>query len=99
MLILPWFTLFFMKRGEIKRYMPVALFAIVLTTIIHDIGITLGFWVVQEAAFPFNEMMPYFYGLIPVLTIWIFKFTNGRFWVYMVTNAILDLGFYFLSTG
>ena len=95
MFILPWLTLIFMKREDIKRYMPVALFAIVLTTIIHDVGITLGFWVVQEAAFPLNEMMPFIYGDIPILTMWVFKFTFGRYWVYMITNAILDIGFAF----
>lgn len=95
MLILPWLTLFFMERKEIKHYLPVGLFSIVLTTIIHDIGITFGFWVVEDAAYPFYEMLPYFYGLIPVLTMWVFKFTYGRFWLYIFTNAILDIGFAF----
>jgi hypothetical protein len=49
-----------MKREDIKRYMPVGLFSIVLTTIIHDIGIRYGFWVVQDAAFPLYTMLPYF---------------------------------------
>jgi hypothetical protein len=40
-------------------------------------------------------MFPYFYGFMPVLTIWVFKFTYGRFWMYMVTNTILDIGFNF----
>ncbi|PKM76707.1 MAG: hypothetical protein CVU90_11020 [Firmicutes bacterium HGW-Firmicutes-15] len=97
--IAPWLTLFFMKREEIKRYMPVALLAIVITTIIHDTGIGLGFWVVRETAFPLYEMLPYFYGLIPVLTLWIFKFTNGRFWIYVITNIILDIGFAFYLLG
>lgn len=95
MLILPWITTFFMTRTDFKRYMPAALLAVVTTTIVHDIGITLGFWVVQEKAFLFNEMLPYFYGVIPVLTMWIFKFTYGRFWTYMLANAIVDIVFTF----
>lgn len=95
----PWLTLLAMKREEILRYLPVGLFAIVTTTIVHDIGIPAGFWVVRQAAFPLNEMLPYFYGLIPVLTMWIFKFTNGHFWSYMLVNAVVDIGFayYFLA--
>jgi hypothetical protein len=97
--ILPWLTLLFMKREDIKRYMPVALLAGLLTTFIHDAGISLGFWVVRYNAFPLYEMLPYFYGLIPVLTLWIFKFTNGRLWVYIITNLILDIGFAYIFLG
>jgi len=86
-----------MKKEEVKRWMPVAMFAIVLTTIIHDVGTTLGFWATQESTFPFDQMLPYYYGTMPVLTIWVFKFTYGYFGMYFVTNTILDIGFnYFL---
>jgi len=95
MLIVPLLTLFFMKKEEINRYVPVAVFATVLTMIILDIGITLGIWVVRESVFPFNEIFPYYLGTMPVLAMWVFKFTNGRFWAYMTTNLILDIGFNF----
>ena len=97
--VAPWFTLVFMKREDIKRYMPVALLAAVLTTIIHDIGIGLGFWVVRDNAYPLYEMLPYFFALIPVITLWIFKFTNGSLWIYIITNLILDIGFVFIFLG
>lgn len=96
MFIVPWLTLFFMKKEDIKRYMPVALFAVVLATIIDDVGIALGIWSFGETVFPFHQMIPYFYGLVPVLTMWVFKFTYGRFWVYMAANTILDIGFNFI---
>jgi len=99
MFIVPWLTLFFMNKEDIKRYMPVGLMAIVTTTIIHDIGITLGFWVVLESAFPLYEMLPYFYGNIPVLAMWVIKFTYGRFWLYVLTNTVLDIGFAFFILG
>lgn len=97
--IIPWLTLFLMKREEIRRYMPVGLLASLLTTIIHDAGITFGFWEVLAPAPPMYEMLPYFYGLIPVLTMWIFKFTNGRVWRYIIVNIILDVGFAFTFLG
>ena len=95
MLIVPWLTLLFMPREETKRYMPVALFATVTSAIIHDAGITLGFWTVGETAFPLHRLTTYIFGLMPVLTLWVFKLTYGRFWLYMVTNTILDIGFNF----
>ncbi len=93
--LVPWLTLFLMKKDDIKRWMPVAMFAVVLTTIIGDIGVRLGVWATQESPYPFNEMLPYFYGTMPVLTIWVFRFTYGRFWPYMITNTILDIVFNF----
>ena len=84
-----------MKKEEIKRWMPVSMFALVLTTMIHDVGTTLGFWATRESIFPFYEMFPYYYGTMPVLTIWVFKFTYGHFGKYFITNTILDIGFNF----
>ncbi len=95
MFILPWLTLFFMKKEDIKRYMPVALFATVMSIIIHDVGVTLRFWTLGASVFPLNQLFPHDFGLMPVLTLWIFKLTYGRFWLYAVTNLILDIGFNF----
>jgi hypothetical protein len=39
------------------------------------------------------------FGLNPVLTMWIFKFTYGRFWFYMLVNIISDIGFSFFFLG
>lgn len=99
MFVVPWLTLFFMKRADIKRFMPAALFGTVLTTIIYDIGIRLNIWTLKENVFPFNEMMPLHYGLMIALTLWILKFTYGRFGLYFATNLITDIGFNFVFMG
>ena len=94
--IIPWLTLFFMKREDIKRFIPVALFTALLSLIIGEIAGSLRFWEAGETVFPFKATHPTVIGALPVVTMWIFKFTYGRFWVYLVTNAILDLGFAFV---
>ncbi|WP_245867927.1 hypothetical protein SPSIL_009940 [Sporomusa silvacetica DSM 10669] len=96
MLILPWITLFFMKKEDIKRFMPVGLLTAVTSAIIVESGITLRLWETQETIYPLNQMMPYVYGLSPVLSMWIMKYTYGRFVIYMVTNIILDIGFSYI---
>lgn len=96
MFFIPWLSLFFMKKEEVKRWMPVAVFAALLSMVIHDIGVTLGFWATLEAPFPFYQILPYYLGFMPVLTIWVFKFTYSRFGLYMATNIILDIGFNFI---
>lgn len=97
--VISWLTLFFMKKEDIKRWLSVGMFAIVTTTIIHDVGTTLGFWSTRESIYPFYEMLPYYYGIMPVLSMWVFQFTYGNFWFYMITNTFLDIvfNFYILS--
>lgn len=97
--IVPWLTLFLMKKADTKHYMPVTLFATVLATIIHDTGITLGLWTLKETVFPFNQMTPYLYGAMPVTILWIFKFTYGNLVKYTVTSLTIHLllNFFFLN--
>lgn len=95
-LIFPWLTLFFVKKDELKRFLPVSWFTIVINTIFYEVGITINFWKIREATYPFTEMPPYFFGFYPVITIWLFKFSYGKFWLYMALNAVCDAVFAFL---
>ncbi len=94
-LILPWSTIVFMPKEDIKRYMPVGLFTVVLSVLILEIGISFGMWNIKETVFPFALLPPLVYGL-PIFTMWVFKLTYGRFWLFVATNAIMDLFFDYL---
>jgi len=95
MLILPWFTFLFLKKEDIKYYMPVAIFSGFTSAIISEAGAVLGFWINQETTYPLSQIMPFDLGLNVVITIWIFKYTYRRFWIYLIINTILDIGFNF----
>ncbi|VBB07271.1 Hypothetical protein LUCI_2515 [Lucifera butyrica] len=82
MLVVPWLTLFFMKRQEIKHWMPAALFVIATNTIIVDVGVTWHIWETHENVYPLSEMISFVYGALPVGAMWILKYTYGRFWLY-----------------
>lgn len=97
-LILPWFSLFLLKKDEIRRFMPLALFTMVVTSIVMEAGIRLNLWQIRETIFPLNQTLSYIYGLAPVVAIWVFKYTYGRFWRYMAVDAVFNLGFAFLFT-
>lgn len=92
LLILPWLTLFFMKKKDIKRFMPVALLNSVLSMLIVQSGETLKWWAVKETIFPLRSL-PHLIGLNPVSVMWIFKFTFGRFWLFMAVELVLNLLF------
>lgn len=93
MLILPWFTLFFMKKEDIKRWMPMALFTMVTNTIIIDSGVGLNIFQIHENTYPLKEMISYNYGVLPVGTMWIFKYTYGKFWLCAFIELIFSIVF------
>ncbi len=95
-IIIPWLTLFFIKREEIKRYIPVTLFTVITSSLIFEVSRALNLFAVRETVFPLSYSFPFIYGALPVVTIWVFKFTYGRLWLYVITNLVLDLGFSFL---
>lgn len=88
--VLSWLTLLFMKKADIKRFMPVGLFATVTSAIILEAGITFGWWVYPVKLYPLQNV-PYLYGPIPVATMWLFKYTYGRFWLYIGADFLLNL--------
>lgn len=98
MLILPWLTLIFMRKEEIRRYIPLALFTMVITSIVIEAGITLNLWNIRETTYPLNHTLSYVYGLAPVAAMWIFKFTFERFWLYVATDTVFNVVFAFLLT-
>lgn len=91
----PWLTLFFLKKEDIKRYMPVAIFATFLMMMYNVYAFNEKHWVINVAIFP--SLRPLFasgiLGGFPVITLWIFHFTYGRFWLYLTANIILDFMF------
>jgi len=89
-LIIPWLTLFFMKKEDIKRFMPLALFTLTIIVIIIQFGVSTGLWVIRESTFPLVKIPTYVYGVYPVGAMWIFKFTYGRFWRYLAAEVVIN---------
>lgn len=89
MLIFPWTTLFLMPVKDIRRYMPQSLFTIVTSSIIVDAGYSLSLWTAGENIYPLNHLMVFVLGPLPAFTMWIYKFTYGRYWLYAVAELVL----------
>jgi hypothetical protein len=96
MLLLPWLTLFLMKKEDVKRFMPVGIFASITSMIIFEVGGTLNLWAAKETVFPLSHTAPYHLGLVPVVTLWLFKFTFTKFWRYIYVDLIYNIGFVFI---
>ncbi len=89
--IISWLSVIFLKKEDLKRYMPVALFGALLSTIIIEAGTTLNWWSTKETVFPLINMPIFIYGSFLVGILWIFKFSYKRFWLFLATNACIDL--------
>ncbi|HWR06149.1 hypothetical protein [Sporomusa sp.] len=88
--VLAWASTLFLKKEEMRRYMPVALFCSLAFAFIFEMGISLQWWAVKESSFPLINIPIFIYGPYLIATIWIFKYTYRRFWLYLVTNIVLD---------
>ena len=95
LLIAPWFTLFLLKKEDIRRFMTSAIFSSYLMIIYNVIANNQKHWVINETLIPW--LKPLFvsgvFGTFPVITLWIFYFTCGKFWKYLVVNILLDFMF------
>lgn len=94
-LIVPWFTLFLMKKEDIKRYMPVAILTSLSMILYNVVAYNQQHWIIKVSIIPW--LKPLFVsgvlGGFMVITIWIFYFTYGKFWLYLATNIVLDFMF------
>lgn len=97
LLIIPILSLFFLGRSNIRRYMPVALFVTVVNTMIYQAAYHYNWWR-ESGLFGWDYVanVPWVYSAYWIATIWIFKYTFGRFWRYLIVNLILDGGYIFV---
>lgn len=94
--ILPWASLIFLKKETVKRYMPVALFMTVIHSLAYQAAFYYNWWnESQSSLFGWDTVIPvpWVYSPYLVVVIWVFRFTYGRFWLYMTVNILLD-GFF-----
>ncbi|WP_276358025.1 hypothetical protein [Cohnella caldifontis] len=94
LLVLPWISLFFLNPASIRRFMPVSIFAALLVTIVFEMAHAFRWWTILDKAIilPWGYITntAYTYGFFFIGTLWIFKFTFGRFWLFMLTNVVID---------
>jgi hypothetical protein len=98
LIIVPWLTVFFLNKEDVKRYMPVALLATVTSLVVVDSGMRLNLWNVRETVYPLMQIIPYSLGLVPVVTIWIFKFCYKKVWLFIIVDTVFNLFFAFVFT-
>ena len=88
--IIPWLTLFFMPKEDIRRFLPAGLLVSLLCVILTETGVSAGWWTIRETTYPLAMIPTYTYGAFPVMAMWSFKYTFRRFWVFVTAELVLN---------
>lgn len=89
--IIPWLTMLFFGKENRRRFIPTGMFVVLTGGTIYQLLLISGLYIFKEIHYPLIQ-----YGLLPVTAMWVLRFTYGRFWKYVVTNLIVDIGFAFV---
>lgn len=90
--LISWLTVFLIPKNEFKKYIPVATFASLIVVIESMLSVPFKWWTVKGGLLNkvINDLSlilgPFFVG-----TVWIFRLTFGRFWIYLLVNTFMDL--------
>lgn len=90
-LVIPLLSLLFVGQSNLRRYLPVALFATLVNTLIYQAAYHYNWWR-ETGLFGWDYIanVPWVYSAYWVATIWIFRFTYGNFLRYFIVNLVLD---------
>ncbi|TCJ00466.1 hypothetical protein [Cytobacillus praedii] len=91
MMILSWFTVPFVGRASIKRFLPAALFMAIIVRMVNFIAKKRRWWWWYVKVHPsVSGSFPFVCGSFFVGSLWILKFTYGNFMKYMGLNLAVD---------
>ncbi|MBP2637476.1 MAG: hypothetical protein H6Q72_3383 [Firmicutes bacterium] len=97
MFIVPWLSLFFMKKDDIRRYMPAGLFSSFLLVILQEAGVANDWWYFQETIYPLlGVFTPFTESVDVIIPMWVLKYTYGRFGYYFLIEIAGNIAFFFL---
>ncbi|WP_066303522.1 hypothetical protein [Bacillus sp. FJAT-29814] len=90
--LIPWLSVFFIPKNEFKKYMPVATFGSLLALVQSILSVPFKWWTVKGGLLnkAFNDF-GFIFGPFFIGTIWIFKLTYGKPWLYSLANLLMDV--------
>lgn len=103
MMIVPWLSVPFLGKRELRRFLPGALFICVWVTVESILAKKWMWWRFYEKLTPkVMGEIPFIVGPFFIGSLWILKFTFGKFFRYLIVNIVTDVlfaypGVYFLK--
>lgn len=97
LLIFPWLSVPLLGRSAFKKYLPAALFICTFTKAIDLYGEKKKWWRFYKGIPPLDSMNFFNFGPYFVTSLWILKWTYGKFYMYIISNMILHICFVYLG--
>ncbi|WP_096911897.1 hypothetical protein [Neobacillus jeddahensis] len=90
-MILPWGTTPLLGKSAFKRFLPAGVFISLMVRIVNIIAKKGKWWWWYEPFHPnLSGVIPFMLGPFFVGSMWILKWTYGKFFRYMILNLIMD---------
>ncbi|MFS0615697.1 hypothetical protein [Lederbergia ruris] len=97
LLIVPWLTVPLLGRNTLKKYLPAAIFITTFTKAL-DLFSEKKKWARFYKGIPHLRSENFFiFGPYMVASLWMLKFTFGKFPLYLISNLILHICFIYLG--
>ena len=93
MLIVPWLTVPFLGRNSLKKYLSAAIFICTFTKALDIFGEKKKWWRIYKGIPPLKSANFFNFGPYFVSSLWMLKFTFGKFPLYLISNIILHICF------
>ena len=90
LLIGPWFGLLFLDSKRIRHFISVAFFTIILTSIFWQVAQVFDWWRIDENLPFLTNTSAFNYGLLPVITVFVFYFTFPNTLLFFGVNIVID---------
>lgn len=99
MFIVPWLSSPLLGQKTMKRFLPAALFISFIVHFEGKLARKRRWWWYYERVHPkVPGGFTLTWGSFLVGSMWILKYTYGRFWIYTIVNFIVDSGFTYILT-
>lgn len=91
MFVVPWMTLPLLGKKDIKQFLPAAIFISIVVSLEHIIAWKQKWWWYYEKLHPkLPGGLELIWGAFFIGSMWILKLTYGRFFIYVISNFLLD---------
>lgn len=96
MLVLPFMSLPLIGKKSFKRYMPAGIFIVTVMGVMNFFAAKRRWWLIYEKIHPVVPAIIPFLGSFFIGSIWIMKWTYGKFLRFTLVNFIVDCLFIYV---
>ncbi|WP_400245659.1 hypothetical protein AB3U99_04035 [Niallia sp. JL1B1071] len=90
-MIIPWVTVLLLGKKKLKHYFPAGVFIALMVRLVNVIAKKRKWWWWYETLHPrLSGVIPFMLGPFFVGSIWILKWTYGKFFRYFALNMLFD---------